>query len=286
MPIDYDKLLALKIPEVEQSYGPKDCILYALGLGFGLDPVDEEQLAFVYEKNLKVLPSMSVVLGYPGFWVKDLDTGIDWVKVLAGEHSFRLHRPLAPSGTIVSRSRVVDIIDKGAGKGAIMYSERAILDRASGERIATIEQATFCRGDGGFGGPPREQRPPHPIPDRAPDLVCDLPTRPEMALIYRLSGDPNPLHVDPGVARAAGFPRPILHGLGTFGVAAHAILKHLCGYDPSRLTAMATRFSAPVFPGETIRTELWRDGNVVSFRARVVERDVTALNNGRAEVLL
>ena len=284
MTINYDKLLALRIPEVEQTYGPKDCMLYALGLGFGLDPLDEEQLAFVYEKNLKVLPTMAVVLGYPGFWVKNLDTGIEWVKVLAGEHSFRLHRPLAPSGVIIARTRVTEIIDKGAGKGAVMYSERIIEDKTSGARIATIEQTTVCRGDGGFGGPPRVQRPAHPIPDRAPDLVCDLPTRPEMALIYRLSGDPNPLHADPGIARAAGFPRPILHGLGTFGVAGHAILKRLCGYDPSRLKAMAGRFSAPVFPGETIRTELWRDGEVVSFRARVLERDVVALNNGRAEV--
>jgi acyl dehydratase len=226
-----------------------------------------------------------VVLGYPGFWVKDLDTGIDWVKVLAGEHSFRLHRPLPPSGVIVGRTCVVDVIDKGPGKGAIMYSERAILDKESGDLIATVEQTTVCRGDGGFGGPPREQRPAHAIPDRAPDFVCDLPTRPEMALIYRLSGDPNPLHVDPAVAKAAGFPRPILHGLGTFGVAGHAILKGLCAHDPVRLIAMAGRFSAPVFPGEAIRTELWRDGSVVSFRSRVVERNVVALNNGRAEVL-
>jgi len=147
-----------------------------------------------------------------------------------------------------------------------------------------VTQTTFCRGDGGFGGPPRKQPPPHQLPERAPDLVCDLPTRPEMALIYRLSGDPNPLHVDPEIAKAAGFPRPILHGLGTFGVAAHAILKSVCGYDPDCLKAMAARFSAPVFPGETIRTELWRDGTIVSFRACVVEREVVALNNGYAEV--
>ncbi len=286
MPIVYDKLLALKIPDVEHSYGPKDCMLYALGVGFGLDPMDEDQLAFVYEKHLKVLPTMAVVIGYPGFWSKELDTGIDWVKVVAGEHSLKLHRPLKPAGTVVSHTRVVEIVDKGPGKGAIVYSERAIDDKTSGERLATIVQTTFCRGDGGFGGPPREQLPVHPIPDRAPDLVCDLPTRPETALIYRLSADPNPLHADPAVAKAAGFPRPILHGLATYGVAGHAILKSLCGYDPARLTAIAGRFSAPVFPGETIRTELWRDGNVVSFRARVVERDVIALNNGRAEIVV
>ncbi len=284
MPIVYDKLLALKIPDVEHTYGPKDCMLYALGVGLGLDPIDQAQLAFVYEKHLRVLPTMAVVIAYPGFWAKELDTGIDWVKVVAGEHSLVLHRPLRPSGTVTSRTRVLDVVDKGAGKGAIVYSERTIDDKASGERIATIVQTTFCRGDGGFGGPPRETRPVHAIPERAPDLVCDLPTRPETALIYRLSADPNPLHADPAVAKAAGFPRPILHGLATFAVSGHAIIKSLCGYDPSRLTAIAGRFSAPVFPGETIRTEMWRDGKVVSFRARVVERDVIALNNGRAEV--
>jgi acyl dehydratase len=285
MPIVYDKLLALKIPDVEQSYSAKDTMLYALGVGLGLDPMDKEQLAFVYEKNLKALPTQAVVIGYPGFWAKELDTGIDWVKVVAGEHSLKLHRPLKPADIVTSKTRVVEIVDKGAGKGAIVYSERVIDDKATGERIATILQTTFCRGDGGFGGPPREQLPVHPIPERAPDLVCDLPTRPEMALIYRLSADPNPLHADPAVAKAAGFPRPILHGLATFGVAGHAILKGLCGYDPARLTAIAGRFSAPVFPGETIRTELWRDGPVVSFRARVIERDVIALNNGCAEIV-
>jgi acyl dehydratase len=284
MTIVYDKLLALKIPEVTASYGPKDCMLYALGVGLGLDPSDEQQLAFVYEKSLKVLPTMAVVIGHPGFWVKELDTGIDWVKVVAGEHSLELHKPLAPSGTVLSRTRVLDIVDKGIGKGAIVYSERTIDDQATGARIATIVQTTFCRGDGGFGGPPRETRPVHPIPERAPDLTCDLPTRPEAALIYRLSADPNPLHVDPAVAKAAGFPRPILHGLATFGVAGHAIVKSLCDYDPARLAAIAGRFSAPVFPGETIRTEMWRDGKVVSFRAKVLERDVIALNNGRAEL--
>ncbi len=176
------------------------------------------------------------------------------------------------------------MIDKGEGKGALVYSERKVTDKASGELLATLTQTTFCRADGGFGGPPREAPAPHPLPERAPDLVCDLPTRPEMALIYRLSGDVNPLHAEPEFAKAAGFPRPILHGLATFGVAGHALLKSVCGYDPARLAAMAGRFSAPVYPGETIRTEIWRDGKVVSFRARVLERDVVAINNGRAEI--
>ncbi|MEA2992760.1 MAG: hypothetical protein QOD40_1680 [Alphaproteobacteria bacterium] len=284
MPIDYEKLLALKIPEVEQTYAAKDAILYALGIGLGHDPLNEDELPFVYDKNLKVLPTFAVVLGWPGFWARDLDTGIDWVKLVAGEQGLVLHRPLPASGTIVGRTRVTEVIDKGPGKGALVYSERVVSDKASGEKIATVTQTTFCRGDGGFGGPPREAPAVHPIPDRAPDVVGELSTRPEAALIYRLSGDPNPLHVDPAIAKAAGFPRPILHGLATFGIAGHAILKNICGYDPAKLTAISARYSAPVFPGETIRTEMWRDENIVSFRARVPERDVIAINNGRAEV--
>ena len=282
MAIVYDKLMAMQIPPVEQSYAPKDCILYALGVGLGHDPTNEDELSFVYEKNLKVLPTMANVLGYGGSWVRN--TGIDYVKVVHGEQDLRLHRPLKGQGTLVGHTRILEIIDKGADKGALILSERKVTDKATGELVATITQTAFCRADGGFGGPPREAPAPHPIPARAPDLICDLPTRPEMALIYRLSGDYNPLHAEPAFARAAGFPRPILHGLGTFGVSGHAVLKTLCGYDPTRLVAFAGRFSAPVFPGETIRTELWRDGAVVSFRARVAERDVIAINNGRAEV--
>jgi acyl dehydratase len=284
MPIVYDKLMALKIPEATQAYTERDAILYALGIGLGRDPMDEHELSFVYEQNLKLLPTFAAVLGWPGFWVSDLDTGIDWVKVVAGEQGLVLHRPLAPRGTVIGRTRVTEIIDKGVGKGALIYSERELIDGASGEKIATVTHTTFCRGDGGFGGPARAAPPVHPIPERAPDLVCDRGTRPEAALIYRLSGDPNPLHADPAVAKAAGFPRPILHGLATFGIACHGILKGYCDNDPGGLKSISGRYSAPVFPGETIRTEMWRDGPVVSFRARVVERDVVALNNGCCEV--
>ena len=284
MPLDPDKLLTLDIPDVEHSYGPKDCILYALGVGLGQDPTDENELAFVYEKNLKVLPTFPVVQGYSAYTFKRPELGITWTQVVHGEHAVQVHAPISPAATVIGRTRILDVIDKGADKGALIYSERKIIDKASGTLLATINQTTFCRADGGFGGAKREAPAPHRIPARAPDIVCDLPTRPETALIYRLSGDVNPLHADPAFARAGGFPLPILHGLATFGVAGHALLKSLCGYDPARLTAMACRFSAPVFPGETIRTEIWREGAVASFRARVVERDVIAINNGRAEV--
>jgi len=284
MPVDPDKLLALDIPEVEHTYGPKDCILYALGVGLGQDPTNERQLAFVYEKNLKTLPTFSVMLGYSAYVFRRPELGITWTHVVHGEHSVRVHAPIATQGTVIGRYRITDVIDKGEGRGALILSERTIADKASGALLATINQTTFCRADGGFGGERREAPAPHPIPERAPDIVCDLPTRPETALIYRLSGDVNPLHAEPAFARQGGYPRPILHGLATFGVAGHALLKSVARYDPARLTAMAGRFSAPVFPGETIRTEIWQDGNIASFRARVVERDVVAINNGRAEI--
>jgi acyl dehydratase len=284
MPLNLDKLLSFKVPPVAHSYGPKDVMLYALGLGLGQDPVDENQLQFVYEKNLKALPTWPLVAGYDPYWLRDNDFGVTWSHGVHGEQTIVLHAPVAISGAVIGQERVVDVVDKGEGKGALIYSERTITDKASGTLLATLKQTTFCRADGGFGGS-RERKgatPPHAIPDRAPDFVCDLPTRPEMALIYRLSGDINPLHAEPDFARSGGFPRPILHGLATMGVAGHALLKTLCGYDPARISEMSVRFSAPVFPGETIRTEIWRDGNVASFRARVMERDVVAINNGRA----
>ena len=284
MPLNAEKLLALKIPDVEHAYGPKDCMLYALGLGFGQDPLNADELAFVYEKNLKVLPTFAVMQGYAAYWLRLPETGVTWEKVVHGEQGLKLHAPVAPQGTVIGRTRILDVVDKGAGKGALIYSERQISDKASGRLLATLQQTTFCRGDGGFGGAKRETPPPHTLPARAPDGVCDFPTRPEMALIYRLSGDTNALHVDPEFAKAAGFRRPVLHGLATFGVAGHALLKAVCGYDPAGLTAMAGRFSAPVFPGETIRTEFWCDGGVVSFRVRVKERDVIAIDHGYAEV--
>jgi len=284
MTIVYDKLMALDLPPKEQAYGAKDCILYALGIGFGHDPMNEDELPFVYEKNLKVLPTMGTVLGHAGFWARRQDTGIDWVKVVNGEQGITLHKPLSGQGTVIGRQRIVEVIDKGAGKGALVLSQRIISDKTTGEPIATVTHTMFCRGDGGFGGPPRKAPEPHPLPERSPDAVCDLATRPEAALIYRLSGDLNPLHSEPAVAKQAGYPRPIMHGLGSFGVAAHAVLKTFCGYDPTKLVSFASRFSAPVYPGEMLRTEMWRDGNVVIFRSRVVERDVIAVTNGRAEV--
>ena len=284
MAINYDKLMKLEFPEVEQSYSLKDTMLYGLGVGLGMDPLDEAQLRFVYEKDLRALPTMAAVLGHPGFWAREPGTGLDWVRILHGEQSLIFHHTLPPEGVIRSKSRITRIVDKGADKGALLFLEREGVDTASGRSLFTARQTIFARGDGGFGGAEVQTPPPHPIPEREPEEVCDLPTLPQAALIYRLSGDDNPLHADPAVAAQAGYEAPILHGLCTFGVAGHALLKTCCGYDPARMKSIQVRFSAPVYPGETPRTEMWRDGPVVSFRTRSVERNLVVLNNGRAEV--
>jgi acyl dehydratase len=292
MAIDYRRLRDWPLADVEQTYDWTDSALYALGVGYGHDPMDERQLRFVYEEDMVAAPTMPVVLATHGFWVKEQNTGIDWVKVLHGEQSLTIHRPIPVAATVIGSTRVKGIVDKGRDKGAILVQERTLHDKATGELLATLEHLTFCRGDGGFseqpdngprGGDPAPAPKPA-TPDTAPDQVCDLPTMPQAALIYRLCADLNPLHADPKVAKAAGFPRPILHGLASFGVAGHAIVKSCCDYDPTRLKSIGLRFSGPVFPGETLRTEMWRQGNRIQFRARSVERDVIVLSHGVAEI--
>ena len=281
MPIVAETLLNFPIPEIRQRLRWQESALYALSLGCGQDPMDEADLRFVTEgAAMRALPTMAVVLGYPGFWLRDPATGVDAVRLVHGEQSVELHAPLPTEGEVIGRSRVTGLVDRGEGKGALLYSERVILDAATGQKLATLEQTTFLRGDGGFGGPSGPVKKPAPEPEGAPDLVLDLPTRPEMALLYRLNGDHNPLHSSPAVAAKAGFPRPILHGLATFGLVGRALLRAVCEGDPARFGRMECRFSAPVFPGETIRTEIWRTENGCAFRARAVERDVVVVGNG------
>jgi len=302
MTIDTKKLKSWPFEAVRQSYTWQDAALYALGVGYGHDPLDTRQLRYVYEgrdgavdatrMELATVPTMAVVLATPGFWPKHPESGIDWVKVLHGEQNLILHRPLPPSATVVSTNRIERIVDKGAGKGALLVQVRDLHDADSGELLATLESITFCRGDGGFselpgngpaGGDEAPAAKPR-VPERKPDLRCELPSLPQAALIYRLCADLNPLHADPAVATAAGFERPILHGLASYGMAAHAIIKSCCDYDAQRLKSIGLRFSSPVFPGETLITEIWRDGSRVQFQSRVKERDKLVLSNGIAEI--
>jgi len=278
----YEKLINWSFQDVVQRYTWKDSIIYALGLGFGSKPTDPAELRFVYEDGLETFPTMPVVLGHPGPWMADPETGIDMVKVLHGEQHLEIHRPLPAEGSIIGRNRVVEVVDKGAHKGALISIERKLLDESTGDLYCTQTAVIFARANGGFGGPVTSSPKPHQLPDRPPDTTIDIATTTQVALLYRLSGDYNPLHADPGIAAKAGFQAPILHGLASFGVAARAVLKAFAGEDPTRLESFGLRFSAPVYPGETISTDLWRDGREVSFRSRVAARDAVVLNNGRA----
>lgn len=285
MTFSKEKMLNWPFKEVRQTYTVKDSIIYALGVGLGQDPLDRRQLPFVFEEtDFCAVPTMAAVLAGPGFWARDPDTGIDWKKVLHGEQGIVIHTPLPPAATLSATTRITEVLDKGDGKGALIYYERDLTDVETGVMHATLSGTTFARGNGGFGGPSGPQPQPHAIPDRKADETWDFKTIPQSALLYRLSGDPNPLHADPDVAEAAGFKAPILHGLCTLGVAGHAILRTMCDYDVKRFKSLKLRFSSPVYPGETLRTEMWRDGDVVSFRTSVTERDVVVLNNGRAEI--
>jgi acyl dehydratase len=277
MPIAYPEILNLKSEGQTFSWNATNTIIYALGLGLCADPMDENELPFVYENDLKAVPTMAGVIAWganPG------DMGINFLMVVDGERKIEFHKPMKTSGQVTSTSRVVGAYDKGPGKGAVIVSENKLFDEA-GELCLTITGSMFARGDGGFGGPSEGQPEPHPTPTRAPDMSVDIPTRPDQALIYRMSGDRNPLHCDPAVAKMAGFPRPILHGMCTYGVTCRAVLQTYAGYDPTRFKSHQARFSSPVFPGETISVDLWKDGDVISFEARVKERGVTVIKNGK-----
>ena len=282
MTIDPDKLLALDIPAVRQSFGWRDTVTYALGLGFGMDPLDADELRFVDETRLQAAPTMANVLAYPGFWIRDLDTGLDWLRIVHGEQSMRIIRPLPTSGTVVGKTRILDIVDKGAGRSALLFVERDVVDESTGEPLAALRQTVFCRGDGGFGGKSASPYQLEPLPEGSPNATVDVATHSQMALIYRLSGDLNPLHSDPDVARKAGYERPILHGLATFGVACRGLMRALCPGEPQRVSGLEARFSAPVYPGETISLDIWNAGDgEAAFCARVAARGATVLTNGR-----
>ena len=294
MALDPEKLLNHPFGRVQQTYTEKDCILYALGVGMGSDPLDENHLRFVYEENLQVMPSQSVMLAHPGFWAKEEAIGLDWVQLLQAGQEIIMHKPLPPSATVEATTRITEVTDKGARLGAYILSERTVCDVASGEAYCTLITSILARGDGGFSGARRSPgksgssngnvgksiSKSDSIPSRAPDFVCDLATLPQQALLYRLAGDFNPLHASPAVARAAGFKAPILHGLCTLGVLTHALLKTCCDYDPTLFKHMRLRFSSPVYPGETIRTEIWCDGKQLAFRCKSVEQDKLVINNG------
>lgn len=285
MAIDLAALRALKIV-TPHRYTEKDVMLYALGLGLGANPEDEDQLRFTYEGRLgglQALPTFGGVTGYPGFWPRERrEIGIDWRRILNGEQAIHVHRPLPGAGQVTGTLTIESLIDKGPGKGAVLLSRRDVHDDASGELLCTITNTGMLRGDGGCGSfgdvlPPV----PQPVPQRAPDLEVDWPVLPQAGLIYRLSGDFNPLHADPAMAREAGFDRPILHGAATWGMAGMVLLRALCDSEPARFRHFHARFTSPAYPGEVQRTQIWHTGDrQASFRVTVPARGVTVLDHG------
>lgn len=286
---DPHRLLERHFPPIHHKYEHKDAQLYALSLGLGFDPLDAGQLAYVYEgvtgDALRTIPTFANVLAYPGFWARDADTGIDWRQLVHAEQEIILHATLPARGHVIGQNKISALWDRSAEKGALMEQQREIRDAPTGQLLATVKQLTLLRGNGGFGacsaGAPQKS---HTIPDRKPDTVCDLQSSPQTALLYRLCGDFNPLHANPAVAKQAGFPRPILHGMATMGIAAIAVIRTVLNWNADQMKAMRVRFTAPALPGDTLRTEMWIDNSVVTLRTTALERGVVVLNNARVDL--
>ncbi len=281
--MDLDKVVSRIFPESVRSYQAKDTILYALGVGLGAEPLNPQHLRFLYEDGLVAMPTMANVLGQSGAWVREPEYGIDWKQLVHAEHRLTMHAAVPPEGSVVSRYSLLGVRDKGAGKGAILHIRQETIDAVTSHPLATIIATLMLRGDGGcgdYGDAPSDLA---TRPERAPDATVEMTVDEILPLIYRLSGDYNPLHIDPEVATIAGFSRPIFHGLGTMGIAAFAILKTYCALDPNRLKGMEVRFSRPVLPGDEVSFNFWNIGpDTVRFNATVLARDVVVLDRGTA----
>jgi acyl dehydratase len=278
---------------VDHDYEARDSLLYAIALGFGQDPLDKDELPYVYEglssQPQQVVPSQAVILGWQPFWHDDPAACIDWKHIVHGEEHIRLYAPLHAAGCVRTRHRVVGVRDKGPQRGAILQVDTELVDRDTGTRLASLSSLQFLRGDGGCGswGEAADAAPPLDAigEDARPIATMAYATTPQAALLYRaVSRDWMPIHADPEVAREAGFERPISHGLGNLGLACRAILKTCAPGRPERLRSLATRFVSPGLPGDTVLIELFDGGDSsVRFRATAVERGLRLLDRGVCE---
>ena len=281
MPINYDEIMSMTSENVEISYSDKDSILYSLGVGLGNDPMNMAELKYVYENSQVALPSMATNFQYHSPLL--LKANINFILVVHGEQKLSFTNPLPASGNFISNAKVIGCYDKGAGKGAIIEVETTINQKKDNTEICKLVSSTFARVEGGFGGP---ESPKNEIfkPEGEPDFVHEIETKPDQALIFRLSGDYNPLHSDPNFAKSAGFEKPILHGMCTYGIACRSVVESVCEGDAKRLKKFDCRFSSPVYPGETIVTEMWKDGDKVYYQSKVKERDKIVIKNGVSEI--
>jgi acyl dehydratase len=279
MPIDYEHLMSLRTRGERVYFTDRDTLLYALGVGLGRDPASLDELPYVAEHpGLKTLPSFASILASNNLLD---DCGWDATRVVPRDESVSLERPIDESGTLLMDSEVAAVFDKGADAGALITVESRARRERDGQAVFTVRRTWLARGDGGFGGPRGSSASPHALPQRRPDMTQTFETRPDQALLFRLSAERNPLHVDLNLARQLGPPGPILHDLCLQGIACHAILKVICEYDHTLIRSLATSFAGPAYPGETLVAELWQDANIVSCRLRVLERDALVLDHGR-----
>lgn len=279
MPIDYEHLMSLRTRGERVHYTDRDTLLYALGVGFGRDPGNPNELSYVAEHaGLKTLPSYASILA--SSTVLD-DCGWDTSRVVLRAESVTLERPIDEAGALLVDREVAAVFDKGADEGALIVIESRARREQDGQAIFTTRRTWLARGDGGFGGPRGKSAPPHVLPTRRPDMTHHCQTRADQALLFRLSVDRNPLHVDAAVARQHGLDGPILHGLCLQGIACHAILQVICDFDHTLIRSLAVSFAGPAYPGETLEAELWQDANIVSCRLRALERDEVVLDHGR-----
>ena len=285
MTLNYDELMSNSIYDIPFCYTDADTMLYALSIGMGKDPLNTKELPYVYEQGglLQTVPTFSTVL-VPDMFPPDL--GWDYDQVLHAEQRMQLYRPLPPAADLLIDKKVVEAFDRGPSRGAMILLEAEGRLASDDTVLFTLGCTIMARGDGGFGGPSGKGPQPHRAPKREPDLSCDIGTLENQSLLYRLTGDRNPLHADPAQAARVGFDRPILHGLCTFGIACNAVLKTICDYDYTLIKGFDARFSAPVLPGDTITTDMWQDGNIVSFRCTVKERDSVVLRNGKCTLTM
>jgi len=273
-------LVGVTSDPVEKTWDSKDVMLYALGLGAGADDPLQE-LEFTTENtagvDLKVLPTYAVLAAQGGGGRKFGD--FDPAKLVHAEQGFELHAPLPVDGRVSITSAITGMYDKG--KGALVTMEAKAVDAETGKHLVTSRSGVFIVGEGGFGGD-RGPSDTWAAPEGEPDHVVRYQTRPDQALIYRLSGDRNPLHADPDFAARGGFPRPILHGLCTYGFTGRALLHALCGSDPERFDSMYGRFSRPVMPGDELVTSIWRDGDGSALFRTATGDGTVVIDRGRA----
>jgi len=283
MPLDPSKFLGRRFEDKVFEYSEQKTSLYALCAGMAQDPLDRRELDFVADASpLKVLPSQATVIAWDYGFI--LESGIDETMILHGAQAVTVHNPLPPAGRIRSSFRIRELYDKGPGAPAVIVAETSIFDCDSGLPLTTNLWTSVARGEGGFGGKRGPSATPIERPERTPDRVIEARTWPTQPLFYRLLGDVNPLHSEPGFAAAGGFDRPILHGNSMFAVACRAVVVGACGYRPDLIRHIECRFSAPGIPGDTIATELWIEGSEVRFRCLAVERGVELIVNGRAHL--